>query len=42
MQQQVEKVLQKGIIRTSTSPWSAPAIFAQTIHRTENQNFDFV
>jgi len=42
MQQQVEKVLQKGTIRTSTSPWSAPAIFVQNIQRTESQNFDFV
>ena len=26
MEQQVQKMLQKGVIRPSTSPWSAPAI----------------
>ena len=42
MEQQVQKMLQKGVIRPSTSPWSAPGILVPKNRRTENQNFDSV
>jgi len=43
MEQQIQKMLQKGVIRPSTSPWSAPAILVQKKNqRTGSQNFDFV
>ena len=42
MEQQVKKMLQKGVIRPRTSPWSAPAILVPKKSEDGSQNFDFV
>jgi len=42
MQTQVQNMLNKQIIRPSTSPWSAPAILVPKKAKMADQNLDFV
>jgi hypothetical protein len=42
MEQQVQKMLQKGVIRPASRPGRPPLFWFQKNHRTESQNFDFV
>jgi len=41
MEQQLQKMLQKGVIRPSTSPWSAPAILVQKKSEERKPKFRF-